>query len=79
MKKLFCFPALELFRCLPLWETEFFHRGRQLKSSRAEIVHLVTAYFKGFQLKVFDFLLKIVRVTLGGKNHYYTTKIKQQV
>ena len=31
------------------------------------IVHLVTAHFKDFQLKVFDFLLGIVRVRVGGK------------
>ena len=30
-----CCPALELFRCLPLWKTSVFHRGRQRKSSRA--------------------------------------------
>ena len=28
MKKLFCFPALELFRCLPLWKTVLFVSSR---------------------------------------------------
>ena len=28
MKKLFCFPALELFRCLPLWKTALFVSSR---------------------------------------------------
>jgi len=28
MKKLFCFPALELFCCLPLWKTVLFVSSR---------------------------------------------------
>ena len=28
MKKLFCFPALELFHCLPLWKTVLFVSSR---------------------------------------------------
>jgi hypothetical protein len=28
MKKIFCFPALELFHCLPLWKTELFVSSR---------------------------------------------------
>ena len=71
-----CFPALELFCCLPLWETEFFHRGRQQKSSRAgkqSPFQTKNSFFRDFQPWVLDFLLDIVRVTVGGKNHYYST------
>ena len=47
------FSALELFSCLLVWKTE------NLKTVELTIVHLVTAYFKDFQLKVFYFLLEI--------------------
>ena len=39
MKKLFCFPALELFRCLPLWKTVLF------VSSRAFLLSTTTFLF----------------------------------
>ena len=76
MKKLFCCPALELFCCLSLWKTEFFHRGRQRKSSRAgqqRPISDLNFKFKCFQHYVLDFLLEKFKVTVGGKNHYYTT------
>ena len=59
--KICCCPALELFHCLPLWETEFFHRGRQQKSSRAGKQSLFSDLefnFQSFQHQVLDFLLK---------------------
>ena len=33
MKKLFCFPALELFHCLPLWKTVLFVSSRAFSLS----------------------------------------------
>ena len=32
------------------------------------------SFFRDFQPWVLDFLLDIVQVTVGGKNHYYSTK-----
>ena len=33
MKKIFCFPALELYHCLPLWKTVLFVSSRAFSLS----------------------------------------------
>ena len=51
-----------------------FHTSRQFKRSRAENCQPGNSLFKGFLAQGFFFLQEIVRVKVGGKNHFYATK-----